>query len=46
MNDNEAPKKIEDDLLKGLLEKIISTIVSNIRLHDLLAKSFGNEIKK
>ena len=46
MNDNEAPKKVEDDLLKGLLEKIISTIVSNIRLHDLLAKSFGNEIKK
>jgi len=46
MNDNEAPKKIEDDLLKGLLEKIISTIVSNIRLHDLLAKSFSNEIKK
>ena len=46
MNENDPPKKEEDDLLKGVLEKIISTIVSNIRLRDLLSKTFGNEIKE
>ena len=46
MNENDPPKKAEDDLLKGVLEKIISTIVANIRLHDLLSKTFGNKIKE
>ncbi|MCR4634420.1 MAG: DUF1836 domain-containing protein [Erysipelotrichaceae bacterium] len=46
LNEEQSTEKDQEDMLKSLTLKIISTVVSNIRLQELLQSTFGRKIKE
>ena len=46
LNEGQSTEKDQEDMLKSLTLKIISTVVSNIRLQELLQSTFGGKIKE
>ena len=46
LNEGQSTERDQEDMLKSLTLKIISTVVSNIRLQELLQSTFGGKIKE